>query len=1637
MDSATTWNILNKYFNDNPQALVRHHIDSYNDFYKNGIYQIFKEKNPVTIYSDVDDRTGEYMRQCKMYMGGKNGDKIYFGKPVIHDKDNVHYMFPNEARLRNMNYSMTIHYDIDIEFIDTLRPGEIPTVIGDELINEAKKGGIGIDGEYENGNDDENKEGTVSEQVDKELQHIIGGSSPVDKTATHKPESTKKIKEKKSDVRFTMTTKAAAKLREISETSDELNTQTRTHTLEKIYLGKFPVMLQSDFCILEGMPKEMRHSMGECRNDLGGYFIIDGKEKTIVSQEKFADNMLYVRKMNDDKLLYSAEMKSVSENPSKPMRTFRVSINAPTPTYTNKQIVVHIPNVRSPVPLFIVFRALGILSDKDIISYCLLDMEKYESMVDLFIPSVHDASTIMTQDAAIKYIALLTKGKGVTHALEILTDFFLPHVGETNYISKAYSLGNIVFRLLSVYTGLEPETDRDNFKYKRIELVGTLLYDLFREYWTIQLKNVHLEFEKKLYYNQELYEKDLFGLITQHYRDAFKIRDLETGFKKAYKGNWGAYTHTKREGAVQDLNRLSFNSALNHLRKTSLPLDPSLKIVGPRLLHNSQWGYIDPIDTPDGGSIGLHKHLALSTYITQGVSREPTIEWLREKWSMKLVEEYTPITLSHATRVIVNGFLVGAVETPIECIKTFRLYRRNALIPIYFSATFDIQLNTIFVYTDAGRLCRPIFYRDDDTHKLSYQSKTALKKMQDNEFSWEDLITGFNKKRDTVPFSPEKLAIYKLFELYEGIDSETNPAKIDRFLKDKAVIDYIDSSESENALIAMNTDAFETSLSDASPTKYTHCEIHNSLVLGMMTNLGIFPENNPATRNLFSCGQSKQASSVYHTNYQVRMDKTSVVLNSGQIPLVKSRFFETITQNENVYGENAMVAIACYTGYNVEDAMLLNEGALKRGLFRTSYCTCYESHEESDKTGDIIVEKKFMNIYDNPQVIGKKPGFDYSKLDEHGIIREGTLVDDKTVLIGLVTSTIAAPDSGIVQESVYKDASKTPKKGQLGIVDRVFITDDEEGRRIAKVRILEQRIPTLGDKLASRSGQKGTVGMVIRECDMPFTAEGVRPDIIINPHAIPSRMTIGQLVECVTGKACAVYGGFGDCTAFNNKGSKIGVFGEMLVKEGFHSNGNEIMYNGMTGEQMETEIFMGPTYYLRLKHMVKDKVNFRARGPTTALTRQPVSGRANDGGLRIGEMERDTIISHGMTNFMRESMMERADKYYLAVCNNTGMISIYNPSKGLFISPMADGPLQYTGSLESESLRLKHVTKFGRSFSIVCIPYSFKLLVQELQTMNVQMRIITDDNIDQMESMSFSQNINKLMGTSFENPLPELQTKIDKQLRNENQPYVRTPMNSIFTPDSPANKSPEYAPDGSPEYAPNKSPEYAPDGSPEYAPDGSPEYAPTNKSTEWGSYDPNATPSPAYAPTNKSTDWGSYDPNATPSPENIDDAKTGGNGGTRYNTGERVCKRNCKDNFKNRPWEVVRAGPKFITIRALDETGLSGTDNIDVVTAFDIFPESQAQVYTQPQFQPNQMMDQPPVAQPFAQPSIIIAPKFFNGDGNDNSVQPQIETVTDTDQITDMQPNIVVKDNKPEPTNKEKSNGEIDFSNLVIKKMGQ
>jgi DNA-directed RNA polymerase II subunit RPB2 len=1290
------WNIIDTYFKENPYALVNHQLNSYERFVSEDIPTIFKQKNPIRILKNQDEKSKAFNLRCHLYLGGVNGDKIYYGKPCIYDESadpsvKQRFMYPNEARLQNMTYGMAIHYDVDVEFFIRLPNTE----------------------------------------------------------------------------------------------TGELEEQKHAMTINKVYFGKFPVMLHSSYCILKDKPRELLFNLGECRNDKGGYFIVDGKEKVIISQEKFANNILYIKDKVNDLYSHSVEVRSESEDTSKPIRTTSVRRVTPTDALSNGHYVVELPNVRKAMPLFIVFRALGITSDKDILKTIFLDIEQNESYLEHLIQSIHDASIIFNQETALKYIATFTKEKTVSQVQYILSDYFLPHIGEVNYREKALYLGQMVFKLLKVVLQEEAPTDRDSFIYKRVELPGMLLKELFNEYYSAQIANIFKKFDKEYYFHTGQYQGLQFiNLIMDNHEEGFKDRIVEEGFRKAFKGNWGSQSHTKRDGIVQDLQRLSFNSALSLKRKVSLPMDDSAKIVAPRLLHGSQWGYIDPVDTPDGGNVGLHKHLAITTQITNGYSREEMIKWLVENSDMIILENAKYDLCAHSIKIYINGKWVGCTLKPRELVNKIQKYRRVGCIPIMTSISWDIQHNEIHIFTDAGRMARPLCYVERNTNNiLKINQQKSFELFLKGEFSWMNCIVGFNEiqNKNNAYFKGYGIAFYDPIKLY-GVNSID-----DCFVDGKSsVIEFIDTNESNSTYIHSQLDIFKTKKeTDEYYGKgdYTHVEIHPSLMLGVMGNQIVFPNNNQLPRDLFSCGQSKQGVSLYHSNYQNRIDKTGVILNYGQIPILKSRYFKYINNEEHPYGENVIVAIMCYNAFNVEDSILINKGSIDRGLFSTTYFNSYEAYEESDKVGGKLIEKKFTNIASiQDSIVRLKAGYDYSQLDDFGVVKEGTIIDDKTIVMGITSSSADNP-------SIFVDNSVTPKKGQKGVVDKTFISERNDGLRLAKVRIRENRIPAVGDKLCSRCGQKGTIGSYVEEYDMPITADGIVPDIIVNPHALPSRMTIGQLIEMLSGKLGLEIGVFGDCTAFIDNGTKNEYIGSLLLKNGYNTSGNEILYNGMTGEQIEANVFFGPTYYMRLKHMVKDKINYRAQGPRTLLTRQTVQGRANDGGLRIGEMERDGIIAHGAASFLNNSLMERGDSYLVAVCNKTGMIAIVNQAQNLFLSPLLDGPLKFEGDLNSNSINVEKISKYGNDFSLIRVPYTFKLLIQELTSMNVQMRIITEDNINQLQTMTFSKNINLLLN----NP---------RDVENEDDSNVSELIERNNMPETPA-VAPEVAPEAaSPYYGP-------------------------------------------------------------------------------------------------------------------------------------------------------------------------------------------------------------------------------------------
>ncbi len=697
--------------------------------------------------------------------------------------------------------------------------------------------------------------------------------------------------------------------------------------------------------------------------------------------------------------------------------------------------------------------------------------------------------------------------------------------------------------------------------------------------------------------------------------------------------------------------------------------------------------------------------------ITTDINEDLLIKWLFKNINTSMTLNSNPIEsklvyleccdkniLFTYTKVFVNGKIIGLCNNPLLFKKIFLMARRCNYIPLYISFNFSTKDNYIYIFSDEGRLTRPIFYFDDNKeHKISYLNRD--KKIQNNLFknifSWNQCLYGFRKLMN---------------KSFKDLDEFVYNKEC---INQNGIIEYMDKNEEENTYISM----FNNNITK----EYTHCEIHPCMIFGVMGSQVLFPEHNQLPRNLFSCGQSKQAVSYYHSNFNYRIDKSGLLLNYGENPIVKSRIFKYLHNEEQSYGFNTIVAIMSYDSYNVEDSILFNEGSIKRGMFHNTYYNMYETYEETSEIGSTHKNSRIKNLKDE-ELIDTKPGYDYNFLNDFGLIEENTLVDDSKVLIGKVGYSDLNINEKI-DESIF------PKKGQYGFVDKVYVTDDKEGQRIAKVRIREQRIPNIGDKFCSRCGQKGTIGRIIPECDMPFTKDGLRPDIIINPHAIPSRMTIGQLVEMIMTKIGLKLGYYMDCTPFTTDSKKIDKIGELLMQNGMHRTGNEYLYNGYTGEMIEHSIFVGPSYYMRLKHMPKDKINYRSKGPRCLLTRQTNHGRANDGGLRIGEMERDGIISHGCSEFLKESMMERGDKFKMTICNNSGTIAVYDKINNQYFSPLIDGPID-SEIKGKEITNIKKITKYSKDFSVVNVPYCFKLLMQELSSMNIQMRLITEESIN-------------------------------------------------------------------------------------------------------------------------------------------------------------------------------------------------------------------------------------------------------------------------------------------------------------------
>lgn len=1003
--------------------------------------------------------------------------------------------------------------------------------------------------------------------------------------------------------------------------------------IEGIKIGAIPIMLHSKLCVLHDMPVTVRREMGECLWDNGGYFIIDGKEKVIVSQERIATNRIFINKSKDPKYSFEGLIRCTSEeNPLFPKVVMFYVNKTLTDTdeddnRINNSIVVQVPYCSEKVHLFTLFRALGIESDKEILECILYNVDDVDNAkyLDFIYPSIIAGGRHGTQRECLEYLANFVEYKNIESVKKVLTSDFLPNVG-TNFRTKAIFLGYIVKKLLDTCLGVSKETDRDNYVYKRVDISGFLLGNIFRDYYN-QFRNViRNNIDNQYLYGYWRNSRSIENLINQsNIMFIFNQDIIANGMKKSLKGMWGMSminnsTEHVKQGLVQDLSRISYLGFTSHLRRVNTPMDPTSKVVAPHHLHPTQWGIMCPCESPDGASIGLLKNFAILCHITFDTNPKSIMEHMINIGLIKLTN-INISTLIGKTKVMLNSNLIGITKDPKAFVTTLKLLKLNNVIDNYASISWNIINNEIHVLTEAGRCCRPLYVVSKG--KLLIEKHIA--DVKSGKLKWNDFF------------------IKKEFSTYDIAALE----------KTASPIEYVDVEESNNSLIAMDPSQITA--------RHTHCEIHPSSILSVLTLNIPLSQHNQAPRNIFSGAQGKQAIGIYATNFNDRIDTMAYVLHYPQRSIINTRYMDYMHNNDMPNGENLIVAVATYTGYNQEDSIIINRNSIERGCFNLTYFKNMIEKEDNTQNSQVVFKNTIKAVKEDGIDVSNVRLANYKKIDDNGFPIVNKHISENDVIFGkcVVTKESVEDTSNIfnmqaIKES-YEDKSVIADKTVSGIVDKVYVYYDNSDNKTCKVRFRKIRQPELGDKLCSRTAQKGVIGMIIPQENMPFNKDGVVPDIIINPHAFPTRMTLGHLLECVLAKAGVCMGTCIDGTPFNN--TDYEEFFDVLEKFDLERHGNEILYNGMSGTQMECSIFFGPTYYERLKHMVADKINYRNTGPITNKTRQPTKGRGNGGGLRIGEMERDSVLAHGATAFLKESLMERSDIYEFNVDTKTGFIA--------------------------------------------------------------------------------------------------------------------------------------------------------------------------------------------------------------------------------------------------------------------------------------------------------------------------------------------------------------------------------------------
>ena len=715
-------------------------------------------------------------------------------------------------------------------------------------------------------------------------------------------------------------------------------------------------------------------------------------------------------------------------------------------------------------------------------------------------------------------------------------------------------------------------------------------------------------------------------------------------------GNWGR----GRVGVTQLLDRTNYLSTISHLRRVQSPLSRTQPNFEARDLHATHFGRICPSETPEGSNCGLVKNLALSGIISVYVPSEEIVEKIFDLGTMHFTEAKDDLK-REGSRVFVDGKLIGYYRDGEKLTESLRELRRTSKIHPHIGISFhkseiEVATKRIYVNCNAGRVLRPLIIIKDNKPLLS---QDLIDKVSKKLLSWNDLLR-------------------------------------------MGVIELIDANEEENCFIA-----FE----EKESKKHTHMEIFPSAILGAGASIIPYPEHNQSPRNTYQSAMAKQS-----LGFSTPMMNTSTYVRQHlmlypQTPIVTTKAMGLLGLEERPAGQNCVVAVLPFDGYNIEDAIVLSKASVQRGLARTFFYRIYDA-EAKQYPGGMRDNFEIPNAEDN--IRGYKGEKAYRLLEEDGVIATESQVIGGDILIGK-----SSPPRFMEEYREFetkgpyrRDTSIGVRPSETGVVDTVVMTQSNEGGKMYKIRVRDMRIPEIGDKFASRHGQKGVLGILANNEDLPYTAQGISPDVLINPHAFPSRMTVGMFMESITGKAAALRGNKFDGSAF--VGEKMDEVRKVMDATGFKYSGKEVMYDGRTGKAFPVEVFIGVVYYQKLHHMVADKIHARARGQVQMLTKQPTEGRARGGGLRFGEMERDCLIAYGASMILKDRLLDESDKSEIYVCERCGLVAYHDVKQRRYVCRVCGDKAKV---------------------SSVSVAYAFKLLLQEMQSLNVAPRLVIKERV--------------------------------------------------------------------------------------------------------------------------------------------------------------------------------------------------------------------------------------------------------------------------------------------------------------------